>query len=138
MFHTYPEAELPVPPALASFGERSWHWVECALQIPYFFLSVGLETDEGSFRRHFLFSHLKDLLSLVGASGDHVKEIEIGLLSPGYMNGSNSYQLGKIKEIWECRDTQGCLFIMSDGAKYHYPSDIGCEEEQAKELILSL
>lgn len=82
MFHTHPEAELTLPPGLAPFGQRSWNWVELSLQIPYFFLSVNVETEEGAFRRHFIFGHLRDALSLITASRDAFNGLEIGLLSP--------------------------------------------------------
>lgn len=138
MFHTHPEAELALPPGLAAFGERSWHWVELSLQIPYFFLSVNVETEEGSFGCNYIFSQLKDAMGLIASSGDTIKDVEIGLLSPGYMNGSSSYQLGLVKEIWKCRSGYEQMFVMSDGAKLRYPSDQLNTKDQEMELIVSL
>lgn len=138
MFHTYPEAELRLPPGLATFGERSWHWVELSIQIPYFFLSVNVEIEECIIRRHFIFSQLRDALSLIAASRDDVKKLEIGLLSPGYMNGSSSYQLGRVKEIWECRGGHEQMFVMSDGVKFHFPHDEDGNKDQEMELVVSL
>jgi hypothetical protein len=31
------------------------------------------------------------------------------------MNGSDFYQFGKVKEIWESRDGQGNKYVMCDG-----------------------
>lgn len=138
MFHTHPESELTLPPGLAPFGQRSWNWVELSLQIPYFFLSVNVETEEGSFRRHFIFGHLRDALSLIAASRDVFNGLEIGLLSPGYMNGSSSYQLGQVKEIWECRGGYEQMFVMADGAKFHFPPDEDGINDQKMELVVSL
>lgn len=138
MFHTHPEAELIFPLGLASFGERSWYWVELSIQIPYLFLSVNVEIEECTIRRHFIFSHLRDALGLIAESRDIAKDLEIGLLSPGYMNGSNSYQLGQVKEIWERRGGREQMFVMSDGAKFHYPSDADGVMNQEMELVVSL
>ncbi|GEM_PF-5882183 len=138
MFHTHPEAELTLPPGLAPIGQRSWHWLELSLQIPYFFLSVNMETEEGAFRRHFLFSQLRDALSLLAASKDVFNDLEIGLLSPGYINGSSSYQLGRVKEIWECRGGYEQMFVMSDGAKFHFPPDEYGNKDQEMKLVVSL
>lgn len=138
MFHTHPEAELTLPPSLAPFGQRSWHWLELSLQIPYFFISVSVETEEGAFRRNFLFGQLRDALSLIDASRDDFSDLEIGLLSPGYMNGSSSYQLGQIKEIWECRGGYGQMFVMSDGSKFHFPPSEDGKIVQEMELVVSL
>lgn len=139
MFHTHPEAELTLPPGLASFGQRSWHWVELPLQIPYFFLSITEETEEGLFRRRFIFSQLRDVLILIAESRDDAfKDLEIGLLSPGYMNGSSNYQLGQIKEIWKSRGGHKQVFVMSDSAKFCFPPEKDDINEQEMELIVSL
>lgn len=138
MFHTQPEAELRLPLGLAPLGERSWHWVELSIQIPYFLLSVNVEIEECTIRRHYIFSHLRDALGFIAASRDIAKDLEIGLLSPGYMNGSSSYQLGQVKEIWECRGGHEQMFVMSDGARFHYPSDTDGLKNQEMELVVSL
>lgn len=138
MFYTHPDAEFALPPALSPFGERSWHWVEFSLQIPYYFLSVSVATEDGSFRRHFLFSQLRDVLGLIAASKDGFKEIDIALLSPGHMNGSSSYMLGRVKEIWERRGGHEQMFVMSDGATLHFPPDGDNKNSREMELVFTL
>lgn len=139
MFHTHQEAELNLPPGLAPFGQRSWHWVELPLQIPYFFLSVTVETEEGPFRRRFIFGQLRDALSLIAASRDDAfKDLDIGLLSPGYMNGSSDYQLGQVKEIWESRGGHKQVFVMSDNGKFCFPPEEDDINDQEMELIVRL
>lgn len=139
MFHTQPEAEIKLPQGLTSVGERSWNWVELALQIPYLYISVNVDTEDGSCGRHFLFSQLMDAMSLIADSKNGVfKDLEIGLLSPGYMNGGNFYQFGRVKEIWKRQGGHEQMFVMSDGAKLYFPPDEGSIKNQDMELIVSL
>lgn len=124
MFHTYPQAELTLPPPLAPDGERCWRWVELFAHIPFFYLNVKVNVGEdATCGREFLFCHLKDLLGLLNLSKDEFQDIEVGLMSPGHMNGTDFYQLSRVKEIWERSDDNKNMFIMSDGAKLYYPSD---------------
>lgn len=139
MFHTHPEAEIEVPQGLNAVGERSWRWVELALQIPYLYISVNVDTEDGSCGRHFLFSQLMDAMSLIADSKNGVfKDLEIGLLSPGYMNGGNFYQFGRVKEIWKRQGGHEQMFVMSDDAKLYFPPDEVSIQNQDMELIVSL
>ena len=137
MFHTYPEAEQFLPSGLATFGERSWKWVELSLQVPYFLLAINITSESCTFRRHFVFSEINGLLNLIACMKDEVEDIDISLLSPSYMNNSDSYQLGKIKEIWQNRDGLEQAFVMSDGTKLYYPSSVIDSSNQKMELIAS-
>lgn len=136
MFYTHSEAKIHIPLALGSFGQQSWRWVEISLQIPIYLLSVSVETDEGPFMRNFLFSQIKDVLELISTSKTVVSGVELGLLSPAYMNATNSYQLGKIKEIWENRADNVQLFVMSDGTKLQFPPNKNWINENEMALII--
>lgn len=138
MFMTHPDAELPIPSGLALHGERTWQWVEFSLQIPYFFLSFSVASGNASLMRYILFSQLKDVLCVVSTIKKGVKDIEIDLLSPGYVNGSNSYKMGKVKEIWEGKNPYEQMFVMSDGARLYFPSDKDGSRDQEFELVFSL
>lgn len=138
MFHTQPEAENKFLQGFASFGERSWNWVELGLQIPYLYISVNVDTEDGICAQHFLFSTLMDALSLIAESKNGIySDLKIGLLSPGYMNGGNFYEFGRVKEIWKRQGDHEQMFVMSDGAKLYFPPDAN-DLNQEMELIVSL
>lgn len=138
MFDTHPAAEITLARAFSPSGQRSWQWVELSLQIPFFLLSINLETEEGAIRREFLFSQIKDALGLISASRSIIDGLEIGLLSLGYMNGSNTYQLGRVKEVWKRRDGHEQLFVMADESRLHFPPNVDGMQDQEMELVLSL
>jgi hypothetical protein len=138
MFYTHPEAEFALPPGLAPSGERAWNWVELSLQIPYFLLSMDVEIQEVSFRRHYVFGLLRDVMALITSSRDMIKNLEMGLLTPGFMNGSDSYQLGRVAEIWGFRDSDVQVFVMADGTKFHFPPREDGLNDQEMELVISI
>ena len=126
MFHTYNDAELKIPAALwglDSLGERTWSWVELALHIPYYYVSINISDEEGNAtKRHFLFSQLDDVLNCISSVNEAEDAISLGLFSPGYMNGTDFYAFGKVKEVWVHRNSVSSKFILDDGAIMIYSS----------------
>lgn len=138
MFRTFPEAEQHLPPGLAAAGEKSWRWIELPLSIPYFLLSISVITEEGAVGRDLFFSNPRDLLGAIAGLKDAAKDIEISLMSPGYVNGSGSWQMGKIREVWKYRDSFKQMFVMGDGTKLHFPPNEAGTASQDMDLIISL
>lgn len=138
MFRTYPNAEQFLPPIFTTLGEKSWKWIEFSLQTPSFLLSFKIDTEAGTMEQHFLFAQMDELLCAVSDTSVVVTDKKISLLSPGYMNGSGSYQLGSIKEIWEHQKNHGHTFVMIDGSRMQFSfggdKNVDCEMK----LILSL
>lgn len=106
--------------------------------MPLFLVSGEVETEDGTFGQDWLFGQLEDVLNLMNTSKGKLTNIEIGLLSPGHMNGSNTYQLGKIKEIWQHPDGPSKLFVLVDGTKLRYSYTEDSINDQEMELALSL
>lgn len=122
MLHTSPEAELPVPSALAPNGERVWSWVELGLKLPYYLVTVLFtDDDDVKLERHLIFSDLSAIQELVANPPAHVHLQRVDLLSPGYMNGSSGYQLAQLSEVWQASGEQ--RFIMANGAELNLHRD---------------
>jgi len=138
MFHTQPEAELKFPRVMNSFGERSWQWIEIAIHIPLFLVSGDMKLVDGTVGRDWIFGNIRDVLNLIDTSSGTSINLQIGLLSPGHMNGSNSYQLGKVKEIWRHPNEPSQLFVLVDGTKLRYSYNEDSENDHDMELVLSL
>lgn len=138
MFHTHSSAELKLPPGLGPRGTRSWYWVELPLQLPYFCVSIGSDGKEG-LRRQFIVAHIKDVLTLLSTLTEkNASNHEVGLMSPGYMNGTDFYKMGRIKEAWASSDGHKYKYVMEDGENLYDLTMGGGGVEQDFELILSL
>lgn len=140
MFHTVPSAEIPFLSNLYVNGGRSWRWMELGLQIPYFlaFLrkSVGHDAEIG---QQVMLSHLDDVLELAALHDNTLQVTEIWLLSPSYMNGTDSYRLGRIKEIWQGKAHRGRhIYVMEDGARLHFEIGDLSQSNDEMELVLDL
>lgn len=138
MIHTLPNAELPNLTARFARGERSWGWVELGLSIPYFLASQLAVTSEGEVVRDFLISRLDLLLSLAAQDTPERQLLGVELLSPGYMNGTEQYQLGAVKTIWCSRSNKlKQRFDMQDGTQLVF--DITNDQDSDDmEVVLAL
>lgn len=140
MFHTVPTAEIPFLFNLYNNGGRSWRWVELGLQIPYFlaFLRKVVGHD-AEIRQQVMLSHLDDVLELASLHDNTLQVTEIWLLSPGYMNGTDTYRLGKIKEIWQGKACRGRhMYVMEDGARLNFEIGDLSQSNDGMELVLDL
>lgn len=140
MFHTYPEAEISLPALLATDGERSWHWVELALQYPFFLVTVSQQTEEeGSFVRRILVSRIDEVIKLVRNGSGYLLVTRVDMMSPGYLRGEDGYSLHRIVEVW--RDKTGQLnysFKLADGTWIDDIFDSDNTRQTNPELIMSL
>lgn len=137
MFHTHPDAEQPIPPGFMAPGEKCWRWVELSLQIPYLIPSFNIETEGGVIALQYMCTNVRDVISLIDTSGDRLSNLKVGLLSPGHMNGSNSFQFGQIKRIWQSKDG-GELFLLDNGSKLYFSRSRIEVDKFDGELILAV
>lgn len=137
MFHTHPDAEQLMPPSLLPPGEKCWRWIELSIQIPYYVLSFIVEIEGTEFSLQYMFTHVSDVINLIDTSSDKVRNLKLGLLSPGYMNGSDFYQFGQIKQIWQSKDGEK-LFLMDNGTKLYFPYSLDEIHKFEGELVLAV
>ena len=140
MFHTFPSAELQLAADISPEGGESWRWVELGLQIPYFLVSLQVAvSDEIEIGRKLLFGNLDDVLRIAEQKDTEYKFIGVGLLSPGYMNGTGDYQLGRVSQIWRNRSRRLCQrFLMEDGAELWFRADDAHPGDGEMELVLTI
>lgn len=73
-----------------------WNWVELGVNAPFFMLEIASETEEGDFLAHIMTSNTNVLRAHSGTSEAGVLK-RVFLLSPDYVNGSDSSQLDALK-----------------------------------------
>lgn len=139
MFHTYPEAEISLPAQFALDGERSWHWVELALQCSFFLVAVSQQSEEGSSVRRILVSRIADVIELVRNGSGYLLVTRVDLMSPGYLRGEDGYSLNRIVEVW-CDKTgqRHYNYKLADGTWVDDIVDGDKLRETDLELVMSL
>jgi len=122
-FTTYPQSENTFLSSLGTQDERSWSWLEFSVHSPLYLASADFTEDGVPLRRTFLFGHLRDLFGFLGNPGSEYTNFEVSLMSPSYMNGTSSYQLSVLKEIWDKSGSDSLLFVFKDGKSQSHSID---------------
>ena len=63
------------------------------------------------------------MLEFLGDPDSEYSNFIVSLLSPAYMNGTSSYQLGVLKEIWVKSGSDSQLFVFKDGKTLSHSLD---------------
>lgn len=122
MFYTSPEAYIPTPKHLCSDGSKIWRWIEFGPNKPVFLVTQQISEGDLEREQSLMFAHIQDLMAHAVQISDNVKILKIAMLSPGCMNGTKSYQLGRIKQVSMSRQrAPKFLFEMSNGQYYQFP-----------------
>jgi len=139
MFETFDNAEIPLPKALAENGERLWTYAHLNLNTPWFYVQYHVLSNESTFNAVLLFSLLDQLKSLISQPGVVVKNAYV--VTPGYVNKSDMWQMDLINEIRTGLVMQEMVTIydLKDGRKYYYPNQIDVDENQLhnREVVFS-
>lgn len=134
MFHTIPEAEIPIPSALSEGGERLWQWVEFGLFVPYFLATIevdfGTEADSSRINRRLLLSKISQLESLINHQDGRARIKHLSMLSPCSRQGEGDYSFAQIEEIWESGSSQGYLLVLRNGETIKFPDYVGEEKSR--------
>lgn len=120
MIYTHAHAKATLTQALG--GPSPWHWAELGIHAPYYLLDVEVETEDGPFIRHIITAEMKTVLHTFRTDDKRMKLRNVGLLSPRYLNGSETYQLKSLSQIWSA-DKAGhldLLFVHADGTRIRF------------------
>jgi hypothetical protein len=117
MFQTHRSAIFPVQ---YDPNVSLWNWVELGVDAPFFMLEITSETEDGDFVTHRMTSNVKVLRDHVGTTSAGILK-RVFLLSPGYVNGSDSFQLDSLDSVFSSPDNQiDMLFNLTDGRTLHF------------------
>jgi len=140
MFETIDAAEMNMPVGLLGEGQRMWEFVNYRLHMHWFYMLYHTEFDEDSESSDFaLFTNEEQIAKM--ASFSHVKIIDLYIVSPGYLNGSDRWKMEKIKEIWTSKNKnhesslEGKIYVLQDNSEYKHPVYTSENEDLIKDKI---
>lgn len=117
MFQTHRSAIFPVQ---QDPNFSLWNWVELGVDAPFFMLEIASQTEDGDFVTHRMTSNVNVLRNHVGTTDAGVLT-RVFLLSPGYVNGSDSYQLDSLDSVFSSPDNPiDMLFKLTNGRTLHF------------------
>lgn len=117
MFQTHRSASFPIQ---YDPNVSLWNWVELGVDAPFFMLEIASETEDGDFVTHIMTSSINVLRAHTGTSEAGVLK-RVFLLSPGYVNGSDSFQLDALESVCSSsKNPMNMLFNLTDGRSLHF------------------
>lgn len=97
-----------------------WDWVELAVNAPFFMLEIASPAEDDEFLTHIMTSNLNVLRTHAGTSEAGVLK-RVLLLSPGYVNGSDTFQLNALESVLSSPgNPMNMLFNLTDGRSLHF------------------
>ncbi|MCW8988120.1 MAG: hypothetical protein OQK75_10705 [Gammaproteobacteria bacterium] len=141
MFETIDAAEIKFPAGLLAEGQRAWQHIKLRLHVPWFYVLYQTEYSDGTKLSNFVFlakeEQIIDMQSI-----DNYKIIDIYLVSPGHLNGSDCWKMEKLKEIWTARIKNNetyetvMIYVLQDNSEYTYSLNSDNNEGFIKDKLL--
>ncbi|TYC60264.1 hypothetical protein ETQ85_07145 [Zoogloea oleivorans] len=117
MFQTHHSAIFPIQ---YDPNVRLWKWIEFGVDAPFFMLEIVSQTEDGDFVTHRMTSSLNVLRDHVSTSDAGVLK-RVFLLSPGYVNGSDAFELDVLDSVCSSpSNPMKMLFKLTDGRTLHF------------------
>ena len=120
MIETFAHAEIPLPWALE--GIKTWSYANLNLYIPWFFVEYNVIEDEQPISGMCLLFQDKQLSDLANQEGVMVDRVY--LVSPSYLNKSDSWKMGLLKSVitgfvkTKHGDEKVTRYELADGTEY--------------------
>lgn len=117
MFETHRTAAYPIQ---YDPNITLWSWVGLGIVAPFFMMEIVSLAKDGEFIFHRLTSSANVLRNQALSSTDgHLKRVF--LLSPGYINGSDAFQLDALDSVFSSpNNLMNMLFRLADGRTLYF------------------
>lgn len=110
---------------LSEFGADGLHWsyVEHSLQAPWFYITVSRYTDRCTMRTMLQTMDPYVLAAVICNPSDDLSVSDVMLVTPPYINGTESWQMEKLLEYTQCHtEEHGSFeFFLVPGKHYYVP-----------------
>lgn len=117
MFQTHRSAIFPLQ---NDSNTILWNWVELAVDAPFFMLEIESKAEEGDFVTRRMTSNINVLRGYATPSDSDVLT-RVFLLSPGFVNGSDAFQLDAVESVClSPNNSINMLFRLTNGRTLHF------------------
>lgn len=122
IFETADSSEIAIPPMFIGRANKRWSNVSLSFHKAWYFVVYDLQTEEGVDENNIIFCSISDQIAeMLLVKNLHIKDVY--LVSPGYLNGSDSWKMENVKEVWKAElnnDVDGTarVYVLADGREY--------------------
>lgn len=114
MFATYKQAEIPLGTYFGDENTQHWQYVEQTLHCPWFYVKLARQNGEEVMISMLLIPSTPAFEQLLGEQGNDIWLKDVQLVTPGYMNGSDCWEMERLLEISEVVEDR------EDSCSYRY------------------
>lgn len=127
MFITHKNAEISLGAYLGDDSTQYWQCVEQTTHCPWFYVKVGRQQGSEVLASMVLIPSISALEQLLSEQGPDIWLIDVQLVSPAYLNGSDGWRMERLLEVREAvddtNDGASCVYSMEGG--HIYIEDLG-------------
>jgi len=141
MLKTYQSAEIFNP--FADPSEKSWSYAEVELHLPWFYVQYSRSFEGESCSSILIFRQVEQLQEL--AKNTSVKITEVNVVTPDYINKSDSWQMGCLTRIMKGMGTLAgndapiFIYVLTNGTEISYSLTGGNATKHTKfETVFSI
>lgn len=121
MFETTDYAEIAIPDALKSAGERAWAYVFRRLHVCWFHVVYAAGIDGGTIAQLLFLTDVDQLTDLDRQGNGTILETQIVL--PRHLTGANQWTMAPLAEIWAGNEPEAptqiaYVYVLHDGEHY--------------------
>lgn len=123
MFGTVDSCEVVIPAMPLPDGRRIWSSINLNMHVQWLYVTYQTQNESDPELLDIVFlTETEQLVEM--SSSENIKIIEVYIVSPSYVNGSNNWEMDKVKEIWKAKlridefDTRGRIYILEDNREY--------------------
>lgn len=141
MFETIDSSKMNVPIELLSEGQHIWKSVNVRLHVPWFYVQYQKECENFTVSSHLELVTSEEQITEM-ASFENIKIIDVYIVSPGHLNGSDGWKMEKLREIWTAKsktletDEMGVIYVLRNNREYIYSPSIKNDGKLIKNNLL--
>lgn len=141
MFITHKQAEIFLSAYLGDDVTQYWQYVEQTTHCPWFYVKVGRQQGTEALTSMVLIPSISALEQLLNEQGADIWLLDVQLVSPAYLNGSNEWKMERLLEVRETVDdiSSGAAYVYSLEGGHIYTEDLGSgrPDSQSPRIIFS-
>ena len=141
MFITHKPAEIFLSAYLGDDSIQYWQYVEQTTHCPWFYVKVGRQQGTETLNSMVLIPSISVLEQLLNEQGENIWLLDVQLVSPAYLNGSEGWKMERLLEVCETVDdiSEEAAYVYSLEGGHIYTEALGsCRSDlQSPRIIFS-
>lgn len=127
MFITHKPAEIFLGAYLGDDSTRYWQYVEQTTHCPWFYVRVGRQQGGEALTSMVMLASVSALEKLLNEQGADIWLLDVQLVSPAYLNGSDGWKMERLLEVREMVDntSEEAAYVYSLEGGHTYTEALG-------------